>query len=160
VRIDWQIDLGDMGWFGGVGAAVYEKGKPISPNVLEGLPSREGEMNHFPGGEAATYKQPTLYEIKLTSDQTRDISFTLTSTCSTSGCEYDPSLGEHGGYRVTGFLDATGDGQSDIDGRMVMLLLNDKEGEPRPGEVNVLNLDPKMQENAFEIFDPKAFGLE
>jgi hypothetical protein len=77
---------------------------------------------------------------------------------SETGAQYDPSLGKYGGYRLTGFIDAVGDGvEGDVDARMTVLLLADEGKVPKAGNVFEIGLD--QIDNSLLIYDSGAFGI-
>jgi len=109
----------------------------------------------------ARMKPAALYEFFFDSDEEAGKLFHFESTCDVGGCEYDPTLGEFGGYRVPGFLDAAGDGQGegDIDGRLTLVLLADESGVPDSEKQKEFKIDPDMVDNGIVIYDYAAFGL-
>jgi hypothetical protein len=77
---------------------------------------------------------------------------------SETGAQYDGSLGQFGGYRLTGFIDAVGDGVlGDVDAKMTVLLLADDNKTPKPGAFYSIALD--QLDNSLLIFDSNAFGI-
>jgi Dockerin type I domain len=156
------MDLGDLGKRGAIGYAHFEEGKQIQPRVVEALPDVPGEVNEYPRGEPAREQPAALYQFSFESDAEVGVPFHFESTCDVAGCEYDPTLGRFGGYRVPGVLDAAGDGQGDgdIDGRLTIVLLADELGEPNGDRQNVFNIDPDSEDNTLIIDDYRAFGLE
>ena len=77
---------------------------------------------------------------------------------SETGAQYDPSLGQFGGYRLTGFIDGAGDGVvGDVDAKMTVLLLADEAKVPKPGAFFSMGLD--QLDNSLLIFDSAAFGI-
>jgi len=77
-----------------------------------------------------------------------------------TGAQYDPSLGQFGGYRLTGFIDGLGDGVSgDVDGKMTVLLLADENRIPKPDANNVFSIGVDQLDNSLLIYDSAAFGI-
>jgi hypothetical protein len=154
------MDLGDLGRRGAIGYARFEEGREIDPRVIEPSPDIPGEMNLNPPGERARMKPAALYEFSFDSDDEAGKPFHFESTCDAAGCEYDPTLGEFGGYRVPGLIDAAGDEQQgDVDGRLTLVLLADESGVPDPEKQNEFTIDPEMVDNTLIVEDYAAFGL-
>jgi hypothetical protein len=77
---------------------------------------------------------------------------------SETGAQYDASLGQFGGYRLTGFIDGVGDGVvGDVDAKMTVLLLADEAKFPKPGAFFSMGLD--QLDNSLLIYDSAAFGI-
>ena len=116
-------------------------------------------MNLNPPVEPMFQKPPALYEMTFESDQEEGIPFRFTATCGELGCEYDPKIGEFGGYRVPGFIDAEGDGEEDVDARITLILAADEQVIPNPDGQNSFMVDDRTEESTLKIEDHEAFGL-
>ena len=76
-----------------------------------------------------------------------------------TGVFFDPTLGKHGGYPISGFVYGLADDvDDDVDGRLSLLLLADPvDGEDDKGDFTFT----LVQSNAggFEVLDPTALGI-
>jgi len=110
-----------------------------------------------PGPRLKEFPQ-NLSEVFIQSD-TSGVPFTFRSACGETGCPFDESLGEYGGYRVPGFIDGEGDQKvGDVDAQMTLILLaSDESGKPNPNAENVFGSGATPDGN-INIFDAKAIG--
>lgn len=156
------MDMGELGRRGAVGYAHFEDSARIEPRVVAPTPDIPGEINLLPRREPARERPAAIHELTFDTDAVGGVPFHFESTCVDVGCPYDKTIGEFGGYRVTGVLDAAGDGQrdGDVDGHMTIVLLADEGGIPDPERQNEFKIDPAMADNGVIIEDYAAFGLE
>ena len=154
------MDLGPLGRRSGIGYARYDEGGQVNVEPIQPSEGIAGEVNLNPAVEPMSSRNPALYEMSFYSDQEAGVPFVFTATCGELGCEFDPNIGELGGYRVPGFIDALGDEEGDIDGRLTLIIQADEQGLPNPNDQNVFKLDPSSDESTLTIDDFQAFGLE
>jgi hypothetical protein len=154
------MDLGPLGRRSGIGYARYDEGGQINVETIQPSEDIPGQVNLNPPVEPLSFRNPTLYEMSFYSDQEAGVPFIFTATCGELGCEFDPNIGELGGYRVPGFVDALGDEEGDIDGRLTLIIQADEQGLPNPNDQNVFKLDPSSEESTLTIDDFQAFGLD
>ncbi len=155
------FDLGELGHRSAAGFVSYTphsftNGQQVYMNFSAPSPDHS---NLNPPGELATFNPPTLHKLNLLSDDENGVPFRFIAKCAESGCQYDPTLGEHGGYRVPGWLDASHDNVEDIDARVVWFLLADENLTPNPQTRNVFLVDTTSPETFLQVLDRAAFGL-
>ncbi|HEV8605597.1 MAG TPA: NF038122 family metalloprotease [Tepidisphaeraceae bacterium] len=104
---------------------------------------------------------PELTNFYFESDDTAGKKFVMNfMPDSETGAQYDPGLGQFGGYRLTGFIDAEGDGViGDVDAKMTVLLLADDSKIPKPDAHNVFSIGLDQLDNSLLIYDSAAFGI-
>ncbi|MEO1574512.1 MAG: thrombospondin type 3 repeat-containing protein, partial [Pseudomonadota bacterium] len=155
-----QMDFGELGLRSGIGFARFEENVQLDVEQIAPSEDVEGEMNDNPFVAPDFEQGPTLFQMTFLSDEENGVPFRFTATCGELGCEYDPTVGEFGGYRISGVLDSLADEEGDVDGRMTVVLMADGSVIPNPDEQNVFKVDPDALDNALTIDDPEAFGIE
>ena len=95
--------------------------------------------------------------------QHRITRFEFRDTFAQDGAQFDPTLGDFGGLRVTGFIDGLGDEErGDVDAAItVNLLLTEANGMPdpeKPAEV-LLKMETNDSDNSFRVDDRLALGI-
>lgn len=156
------LQLGELGERSAAGFARFED---VRVEVVEGYPE---DFEPIPGVEYSgplemqeytLERPPAIMELYFESDGIAGVPFRFDSTCSVDGCQFDPRIGTHGGYRVTGFIDALGDEEHDVDGRLVLELAADEHGVPDPAAGNVFTVGEGSSDSRLFIRDYGAFGL-
>ncbi|MEL7449620.1 MAG: NF038122 family metalloprotease [Pseudomonadota bacterium] len=161
-NVGWAtaMDLGDIGRRTAVGFARFEESLDVSPEIIEPAEGIPGEMNLNPPAEPMFEQPPALFEMTFRSDEEGGVPFRFEAQCGEFGCQYDPTIGEFGGYRIPGFIDAEGDGREDVDARVTLIMAADESVIPNPDEQNQFKLDERSTDNIIVIDDFEAFGLE
>ncbi|MFK8015002.1 MAG: NF038122 family metalloprotease [Gammaproteobacteria bacterium] len=154
------MELGALGFRSGVGFARFEESGEFNGELIEPEENFEGQVNLNPPAEPVFERPPTLFEMTFDSDQENGIPFRFSATCGELGCEYDPTIGDFGGYRIPGVLDAQGDGEEDIDARVTLIVAADETVIPDPEQQNVFKLAADSADSNLLINDYEAFGLE
>jgi hypothetical protein len=109
--------------------------------------------------EPVTSLPPTLLDFVFQSDDTAGVPFVFRDTFSEAGSELDMSLGEFGGYWITGFIDGAGDGQiGDVDATLVFTLLADQSGIPQTDVPNLFQLAMDSSSSLI-VYDQEALGI-
>lgn len=162
VGLHLAMNLGDLGNRSGVGLANFV---PAHIVVVEDLP--EGVVVE-PGREFPRPVPLQRYEVTIPaaitdlyfeSDGVAGVPFRFRSTCGQDGCQFDPRIGAHGGYRVAGTIDAMADETNDVDARFVLELAADEHGIPDAEAQNVFTVDESSPDSWLFINDNGAFGL-
>ncbi|MFK8029865.1 MAG: NF038122 family metalloprotease [Gammaproteobacteria bacterium] len=154
------MKLGPLGPRSGIGFARFDEGGSVDVQPIQPAEDIPGQVNLNPPAEPLEFRNPRLYEMTFYSDEEAGVPFIFTANCGELGCEFDPNIGELGGYRVPGFVDALGDDEGDIDGRITLIIAADEQGLPNPDEQNIFKLDDTSSESTFTIDDFQAFGLD
>jgi hypothetical protein len=116
------------------------------------------EQNLLPAVQVMESLPPSIMDFYFRSDKTGGAPFTFIAELGEDGAPFDPTIGDFGGYRITGFLDGEADGVlGDTDGRLTFLLAADGEGDPDGGAMSLYKLSAST-ENAF--FDADGFAFE
>lgn len=163
-NIGFQIGL-DFGVEGmerrsGLGWAEFqEEMKNPDPVVINPARPEEGEQNLLPAVEPVEILPPAILNFMFQSDAQAGLPFTFRDMLPDDGAQFDPSLGEFGGYRIPGVLDGIGDRvEGDVDGKMTILLLADREGVPNGQSMNFFVAPEGEGDSSFVSLDPAAIG--
>ncbi len=160
VRVGWSLGVPGLDGRSGLGYARFESATPVAPVVLEGGPQIEGQMVLDPTGEPVTVRPPALHGLRIESDTEAGTPFVFTAACALTGCQYDPTIGELGGYRVPGFLDGTADETTgDIDAFVTLILHADELLYPNPEAENLFSIAEGDNDNRLTVKDEKALGV-
>lgn len=143
----------------GLGYATFKPAESNTARMIEPLPPIKGQEYLDPPGPYLKMIPQNLSDMFIQSD-TRGVPFTFTSACGETGCPFDQSLGEYGGYRVPGFLDGEGDQEiGDVDAQITLILLaSDESGAPNPQDRNIFGSAGGYPDGNINIYDAKGIG--
>ncbi len=121
----------------------------------------EGEQDLMPEVSPIDELPSTLRNFYFLSENSAGEQFAFRDTMGDAGAEFDPSIGDSGGYRITGILDGVGDGViGDIDGSMVIKLISEENSAHLPMMQRTFSIQSDDQENEIVVYDAAALGLE
>jgi hypothetical protein len=155
------IDFQHSGFSGrsGLGLARFEDALP-EPNAAVLQPESQNAPEDLVelGNKPMTLIPPRITDFMFLSDDDAT-QFLFTDALPEGGAMFDPSLGNFGGYRISGFVDAYGDNVNDVDGTMTFLLLSDNpSGVPSLANNSLFEL-VESEDNGLVIEDLSAFGI-
>ncbi len=128
-----------------------------NPEPVGPVETPKGEQDLTPITDPVEVLPATILDFYFVSDKEGGQQFTFTDTLGEGGAQLDPNLGEFGGYRITGFVDSTGDGvEGDVDALLTVELLADQNGIPNPEENNFFTLAFDLNDSLLQILDPFA----
>ncbi|MDQ2697051.1 MAG: NF038122 family metalloprotease, partial [Pseudomonadota bacterium] len=140
-------------------AAAARNPRPtvLKPATVQGKPWEQEEFARKP----LEVLPPRLLDFYFESDAVAGPKFRFRGAFSRNGAQFDATLGKYGGFRVSGAIDADGDGaRGDIDATMTMVLLLD---QPANVSKSVLEtsytIDVQTVDNGVRLIDYAAFGL-
>jgi hypothetical protein len=145
-----------------IGGARFEQGLSYQGSSLEGTVADDADWeNTDPLHPPTEMIPPRLTDFYLESDQEMGKPFTFSDNFGPDGAQYDPSLGDNGGYRVSGDLDGLADGVQDKDGSMVLLLLLTQPYDPNgiADEEAEMEIKEGDGNSALSVTDWEAFGV-
>ncbi len=104
---------------------------------------------------------PRLTGFYFESDSENGSKFSFRAVIPESGLLFNRHMGDHGGFRVSGFVDGFDDRvRGDADANMTLELLMDASGNIHNGlEDLTLSIDASTAENEIKIHDFRAFGM-
>lgn len=156
------IDLGVDGMRNrsGIGFASF-RGEIANRERFNYAPAPDvpGEQNLLPAVQYPETLPASIMEFFFRSDEAAGDPFTFIAELGEDGAQFDPTIGEHGGYRITGFVDGFGDGVNDHDGMMTFLLAADGLGDPDDGTTHLYQLHPNALDNKFSSNDEDSFDF-
>jgi hypothetical protein len=142
------------------GYARFENARTNPFPTFKGLPVVEGQMHTFPDPVRAELLPPALTDLYFVSDRSNGVPFSARALFSTSGAQFNPSLGAFGGYRIPLAIDAEGDGVTgDLDALMTIELLADQRGVPDPQAQNTFLIATGSPDNVIRVVDSLALGI-
>lgn len=158
VRIGLDLGVDGMRKRSGLGFATFRKAIANREqfNYAPGdvVP---GEQNLLPAVQFPEELPAAVMDFYFRSDTTAGASFTFIAELGEMGAPFDPTIGDFGGYRITGFLDGDGDGvDGDQDGRLTFYLAADGPGGPDGVGMSIYQL--ALGDNDF--FDADGFAFE
>jgi hypothetical protein len=118
------------------------------------------EQNLLPAVQFPETLPPSIMSFYFRSDTTAGDPFTFIASLGEDGAPFDPTLGEFGGYRITGFVDTEADGVlGDRDGQMTFFLAVDENGDPDGEAMNIYELLPNALQNNLNPGDDDGFDF-
>lgn len=160
VRIGLDLDVDGLRNRSGIGFASF-RGEIANREQFNYSPGPDvpGEQNLLPAVQYPETLPASIMEFFFRSDTTAGDPFTFIAELGEEGAPFDPTLGEFGGYRITGFVDGAGDGAIDHDGVMTFILAADGPGDPDGGAMNIYQMIPDALDNNFTSNDEDAFDF-
>lgn len=160
VQIGLDLGVDGMRNRSGIGFASF-RGEIANRERFNYAPAPDvpGEQNLLPAVQYPETLPPSIMEFYFRSDETAGNPFTFIAELGEDGAQFDPTIGEHGGYRITGFVDGLGDGVLDHDGMMTFLLAADGLGDPDDGATHLYELHPNAIDNQFASNDEDSFDF-
>jgi len=151
----------------GLGFARFERAQENkNPNVFKStdVGEKQWEVEEFADSPMKIIP-PRLMNFYFESDQKAGVAFRFSGAFASGGASFDETLGEFGGFRVSGVMDTDEDrDRGDIDATTTMLLLLQE-----PADVNKGIMDlpfaikwqdgTEMEDNGVTIVDYAAFRL-
>ena len=117
------------------------------------------DMNLFPAGPPLVSFPWRIGQFSFVTEDSAGAQFAFYATVPEHGAYFDESLGEFGGFRISGFIDAFGDGIiGDMDARMTFLLLAAGPDPFGTGSAAFF-LQQGALDNHLIMLDEAAFGL-
>lgn len=155
------IDLGVEGMRNrsGIGFATFRK-EVANRERFTYAPANPvaDEQNLLPAVQIMESLPPSIMNFYFRSDETAGAPFTFIAELGEDGSPFDPTIGDFGGYRISGFLDGAADGVlGDLDGSLTFFLAADGPGGPDGGDLTIYEL-ADVAENKF--FDADGFAFE
>ncbi len=116
------------------------------------------EQNLLPAVQVMEKLPASIMDFYFRSDETGGAPFTFIAELGDDGAPFDPTIGDFGGYRISGFLDGEADGVlGDLDGSLTFFLAADGPGGPDGGALTIYQL-ADVAEN--EFFDADGFAFQ
>lgn len=159
IQVGLDLGVDGMRNRSGIGFATF-RGELANREHFNYAPGEvvPGEQNLLPAVQFPELLPPSIMDFYFRSEATAGAPFTFIAELGEDGAPFDPTIGAHGGYRITGFLDGEADGVfGDIDGRLTFLLAADGNGDPDGDELSIYQL-AIGDDN--EFFDADGFAFE
>lgn len=162
VRIGLDLGIDGMRNRSGVGFASFREEIANRERFnYAPAPDVPGEQSLLPLVQFPELLPPSIMSFYFRSDESAGDPFTFIAVLGEDGAQFDPTIGERGGYRISGFVDGAADGVFDDDDAMMAFILG-ADGPDFPGgngKLTTYNLVPDPLDNNFTPADEDAFDF-